>query len=142
MNLRNIVAVSGESVLYTLVANKNNGLLLENMDTKRTKFFSMRLYQFTPLETVGIYTDTDTVELAVIFKAMLDHEATHPVPSPKDDNQTLHTYFGNILTNYDRDRVYASDIKKVVKWYNFLKSKDLVVFDEEATTEKADTEQE
>lgn len=131
MSLKNIVAVSGEQGLFKLVSNKNNGLILSNLDTNKTQFFSMRTYQFTPLETVGIYTMTDTVELKDIFITMRDSGITIPTATNKTPNKELLVYFENILPDYDRDKVHGGDVKKVVKWYNKIIEHDLLSGDDE-----------
>jgi hypothetical protein len=120
MNIRNIVAVSGLPGLYKLVATKANGLLVADPDTGKTRFCSVRQHQFTPMETVAIYTDTDTVEISKVFQSMLDHLENHSVPAASADHKELQTYFGVIIPDYDRDRVFHSDMKKVIKWFTFL----------------------
>ncbi len=118
MSLKNIVAVSGEQGLFRLVSNKNNGLILSNLDTDKVQFFSMRTYQFTPLETVGIYTMTDTIELIDIFIKMRDSGNEMPEATNKTKNSILMDYFETILPDYDRDKVHGGDVKKVLKWYH------------------------
>jgi hypothetical protein len=122
MKLEKIIAVSGESQLMKLVTTKNNGLVLQNPITGKVKFYSVRKHQFTPLETVGIYTDTDTADMKTVFGNMIAKSTEHPAPEPKSDHDTLKEWFGHILPEYDRNRVYPGDIKKVIKWYNFLNS--------------------
>ncbi len=120
MNIKNIVAISGLPGLFKLVATKNNGLLVSDPDTGKTRFCSVRQHQFTPMETVALYTDTDTTEIAVVFQTMLDKAAELPVPSPAIAHKDLQKYFEVILPDYDRDKVFHSDMKKVIKWFNFL----------------------
>ncbi len=118
MGLKNIIAVSGEQSLFKLVSNKNNGLILSNLDSGKVQFFSMRSYQFTPLETVGIYTMTDTVDLKDVFKRIGESDIEMPPTTNKTPNKVVMEYFGNIVPDYDRDRVHGGDVKKVIKWYN------------------------
>lgn len=120
MNLKNIVAVSGLPGLYKLVSTKNNGLLVADPDTGKTRFCSVRQHQFTPLETVAIYTDVDAVEIGKVFQSMYDHTEQLPMPSANAEHKVLQKYFAEILPDYDRDRVYHSDMKKIIKWYNYL----------------------
>lgn len=141
MRLKNIISVSGESGLFELVDSKNNGVLLKNPTDGKVKFYSMRIHQFTPLETIGIYTDLDTVDLKEIFAKMTESEASHPIPGVKDANNKIMEYFVHIVPQYDRDRVYASDVKKVIKWYNAMKENGYLDQEEEAepqTTEEKD----
>jgi Domain of unknown function (DUF5606) len=121
MKLKNIISVSGEPGLFELVDSKNNGVVLRSPSTGKVKFYSMRMHQFTPLETIGIYTDTDTEELSTIFTKMKAMESTLDIPSPKDSNNKIMDYFVQIVPQYDTDRVYASDVKKVIKWYSAMK---------------------
>jgi hypothetical protein len=121
MKLKNVISVSGEPGLFELVDSKNNGVVLRNPSTGKVKFYSMRMHQFTPLETIGIYTDTDTEELSTIFTKMKSMESTLDIPSPKDSNNKIMDYFVQIVPQYDTDRVYASDVKKVIKWYSAMK---------------------
>lgn len=120
MNIKNIVAVSGLPGLFKLVATKTNGLLVADPDTGKTRFCSVRQHQFTPMETVAIYTDDDTIEIAQVFKTMLDNASKMEVPQANASHKDLQKYFEVIIPNYDRDRVFHSDMKKVIKWYNFL----------------------
>jgi hypothetical protein len=131
MKLKNIISVSGEAGLFELVDTKSNGVVLRNPVDDKIKFYSMRIHQFTPLETIGIYTDTDTVDLKDIFAKMTAQTETHPIPAVKESNNKLLEYFVNILPDYDRDKVYASDIKKVIKWYNAMKESGFMEQEEE-----------
>lgn len=120
MKLKNIIAVSGSPNLTSLVATKNNGLILKDLKTEKTNFYSVRTHQFTPLETVGIYTMTDTVDLKEVFKSIKSKSDETPIISPKSAPEDLNKYFAIILPEYDRERVYPSDIKKVIRWYSEL----------------------
>ncbi|MCZ2339420.1 MAG: DUF5606 domain-containing protein, partial [Chitinophagales bacterium] len=70
--MKNILAVSGLPGLYKLNATKSNGLLVSDLDSGKTRFCSVRQHQFTPMETVAIYTDDDTIEISKVFQSMLD----------------------------------------------------------------------
>ncbi len=131
MRLKNMIAVSGHPTLMTLVSTRNNGLILKDPSTGKTNFFSVRSHQFTPLETVGIYTMTDTVELKDVFKIMLEKITTNPPIPPKSTNTELMAYFANILPDYDRDKVYPGDVKKVIKWFTSLNDLGLLSPSEE-----------
>ena len=120
MKLKNIIAVTGLPNLTLLSVTKNNGLILKDLKSEKTNFYSVRKYQFTPLETVGIYTMSDTMDLKDVFKSMQDKIEETPIISPKSSPQELISYFSAILPEFDRDRVYPSDIKKVIRWYTEL----------------------
>lgn len=118
------VAVSGMPGIYKTNSTRNNGLLIEDMDSKKTKFISIRKHQFTPLGTVSIYTsDGDTEELKKVFQSMLDQFDDNPPPQTNIPKEEMMDYFEDILPTYDKDQVYVSDVKKVIKWFNFLKER-------------------
>jgi len=131
MNLEPYVSVSGEPGLFKLVVSRNNGLVLEDVDTGRSKFYSIRKHQFTPLGTVAIYTLEDTSPLSDVFKSMLDKIVETPPVSDKAENYLIQEYFETILPNYDEDRVPLKDMKKVIKWFVFLNGRGLLTAEEE-----------
>lgn len=136
INLENLVAVSGLPGLFKIAANRPNGLLIENIDTGRTKFASIRKHQFTPLETIGIYTYDDTAALGDVFQTMkgqVDDNPAIPAKSPSDE---LQDYFRSVLSDYDEDKVKPNDIAKVIKWFNFMKARDLLIEVVEETPEE------
>lgn len=140
MNIKNIVAVSGLPGLFKLVATKNNGLIVADPDTGKTRFCSVRQHQFTPMETVAIYTEEDTVEIAKVFQSMLDHQTELAVPSANASHAELQKYFEIIIPDYDRDRVYHSDMKKVIKWFHFLNERAYLTTDPENAETSSDSE--
>ena len=122
MNLSNVLAVSGLPGLYELAANRPNGLLLIPIEGGKSKFCSSRKHQFTPLETVAIYTWSDTAELKHVFNSMTVKIQEVPLPDLKGGRDVLNSYFEQILPEFDRERVYPNDIKKVIKWYVALEA--------------------
>ena len=120
MNIKNIVAISGLPGLFRIISTKNNGLLVADPDTGKSRFCSVRQHQFTPMETVAIYTESDTIEISKVFQNMLDLQAEHPIPTAAAAHADLQKYFAVISPDYDRDRVFHSDMKKVIKWFNYL----------------------
>jgi len=125
-----------------MVANRNNGLIVADLDSGKRKFAPARKHQFTPLASIGIYADDDTEELKVVFRSMLEKiETTPPVPT-NSSGAELNEYFGTVLPGFDRDKVHASDIKKVIKWFNFLNDRKLLSLEDEATAEDAAGEEE
>jgi len=128
MKLDKYIAVSGFPGLYELVNTRSNGLLIGDLDTGKTKFVSTRKHQFTPLGTIAIYTFDDATELKVIFKTISEQMDSNPIIDINESSANIRSYFENILPDYDPDRVHVSDIKKVIKWYNFLDGKGLLDF--------------
>jgi hypothetical protein len=142
MNLEDFVAVSGLPGVYKMAANRSNGLIVEDLDSGKRKFVSARKHQFTPLASIGIYTLDDTEELDTIFKTMINKSATvAPIPHNSKPAEVI-SYFKEILPDYDEDRVYLSDMKKVIKWFNFLNERNLLSIEdkkEEAVNEEKET---
>ncbi|MEM1323973.1 MAG: DUF5606 domain-containing protein [Bacteroidota bacterium] len=136
MNIDEFVAVSGLSGLYKMVVNRSNGLIIENLDNGKKRFASSRKHQFTPLASIGIYTLTDTTELKEIFRRMLEQFENNPPAAIKAGPDEIISYFTKILPDYDRDRVYLSDIKRVIKWFNFLNDRNLLSLEEEQKEEE------
>ncbi len=118
MNIEKLVAISALPGLHKIIANRDNGLIVEDLESGKTRFCSSRKHQFSPMETIAIFTDDDDSEkLETIFQSMLDQSKTNPVPAANGPSADLKTYFEKILPNYDRDKVHVSHIKKVIKWY-------------------------
>ncbi len=127
MKLEELIAVSGLPGLYRMAGNRPNGLIVEDLDTGKKKFVSMRKHQFSPLETIAVFTIQDSIPLTdVLMKMYQEREAIPPVSS-KSDNSSLREYFEEVLPEHDETRVYPRDIKKILKWYDFLVSRDLLV---------------
>jgi len=141
MNLEDFVAVSGLPGVFKMAANRSNGLIVEDLDSGKRKFVSARKHQFTPLASIGIYTHDDTEELDVIFKTMIEKSAKlAPIPHNSKPAEVI-AYFKEILPTYDEDRVYLSDMKKVIKWFNYLNERKLLSIEEEKPKKEAKKEQ-
>ena len=128
MNLDNIVAVTGLPGLYKMAGSRPNGLIVEDFDSGKKRFASIRKHQFTPLESVSIYTLADTAPLTDVFKKMQEHGQA---PATNAAGLELQEYFEAILPDYDEDRVLVSDIRKIVKWFSFLNQRSLLIDSDE-----------
>ncbi len=127
MDLKDIVAVTGLSGLYKAAAKRHDGMIITSLETGKTTFAPARTHMFTPLDTITIYVEgNDTIELLKVFAEMKKQEKENPVVDAKADNQDLKTYFKKVLPNYDEEKVYFSDIKKILKWYALLDSKGMI----------------
>lgn len=142
MKLDDYIAVSGMPNVYKLVTNKANGLILSDLDTGKTKFYPVRKHQFTPMASVAIYTLEDTIPVVDVFSKMKEKESELPVPKASDDKMALLEYFEHIVPDYDEDRVYVSDIKKVIKWYTYLNDRKIFELVASAKAENASSEEE
>lgn len=132
MQYREIVAVTGLGGLFQLIASKQDGAIVRSLEDKSTKFVSSRVHNFTPLESIEVFTTGDNVNLAEVFKAMQDQEAKIAPIEAKADNNAIKSYFKSVFPTFDEERVYVSDMKKMVKWYSILKNNDLLKFEEVA----------
>jgi len=121
MNIKDLVVVTGMTGIQRIAASRDNGMMVEDLDTGKVRFASVRKHQFSPLESISIYTDdNDAAELKVVLQSMLDKlEETPPVAANSKPDE-LRSYFSKILPNYDRDQVHVSDIKKLIRWFFFL----------------------
>jgi len=117
MEYSKIISVTGLSGLYELVGSKTDGAIVRSLDDQTTKFVSSRVHNFSHLESIEVYTSRDNINLAELFKAM--QENSEPLPSDKDA-KAVKAYFEKVYPEMDFERVYASDMKKMVKWFAVL----------------------
>lgn len=144
MNLEKLVAISGRSGIYKMAANRANGLIVEDLDSGKKFFVSGRLHQFTPLESISIYTITEesTAELKTVFNSMLLQIEDNPIPTAKASSNEVRAYFEQILPEFDPHKVLTSDIKKLIKWFDFLNQRNLLSLIEEEVAVDASEEEE
>jgi hypothetical protein len=127
--LKGILSVSGQPGLYKMIAESKNNIIVESLETlKRMPVHSTS--KISALEDIAIYTDNGDVPLKEIFKAIYDKENGGPAINPKATVNELKSYFEKVVPDYDKERVYVSDIKKVISWYNVLQDKGLLDFSE------------
>lgn len=128
LNLDQFLVISGVTGVHKLVTTRGNGLIIEDRHEGRTRFVPVRQNQVTPLATVAVYTETEegTVPLTEVFEKMLEQvDSTPPPPHNSASNNELRSYFSSILPEHDHDRVQISDIKKCIKWFNFMREKGI-----------------
>jgi len=138
MNIEGIINVSGKSGLHKIVSQGKNSVIVESLtDNKR-----MPVYPHTSansLEEIGIYTYNDTLPLVEVFTNIAKKTDCKSSISHKASKNELEEYFRKILPDYDEDRVYISDIKKVFQWYNSLQSVGLIELPKEEELKKKTT---
>ncbi len=117
-----IIAVGSKVGLFKLVASRSNGLILEDLMTHKTNFYSSRSFQFSPLESIGIYTLSDNIPLKDVYTRFLEKESELMPPGDQASNEECKAYFETILPEYDRYRVHLKDMQKCLKWYHQLKA--------------------
>lgn len=124
MEYAKIVAVTGLPGLFELVSSKSDGAIVKSLEDKSTKFVSSRIHNFSHLESIEVYTVRDNVNLVDIFTAM--DSSGEKMPDEKD-NASVKKYFEKVYPELDFERVYSSDMKKMVKWFGVLKSNDIEI---------------
>lgn len=118
MEYNKIVSVTGMGGLYELVSSKADGGIVRSLEDKSTKFVSNRVHNFSHLESIEIYTKEDNVNLVEIFAAM--QASKEKMPDAKADGKDFKAYFEKVYPAMDFDRVYGSDMKKMIKWLDIL----------------------
>jgi virulence-associated protein VapD len=129
MNVDKILAISGKPGLFELKIQTRSGFVAESMIDGKRITVSMRS-NVSLLSEISMYTHTQEKPLVEILRAIAIKENEGPAISHKEDNAKLLAYFKQIVPDYDEERVYPSDIKKVLNWYNMLQAKGLVYIDE------------
>src|SRR6186997_1040433 len=122
MEYGKIIAVTGMPGLFELLTSKNDGAIVRSLEDNSTKFVSSRIHNFSHLESIEVYTVRDNVNLVEVFQAM--EKAGGSLPDTKDSN-VLKKYFENNYPDLDFEKVYASELKKKVKWFDNLKKKNI-----------------
>lgn len=144
MNLEKILAISGKPGLYVLKVQTRTGFVAESLLDEKKITVNLKS-NVSLLSEISIYTYEGEKPLAEIMQTIADKENKGQALSHKEDNAKLMAYFKEVLPDYDEERVYPSDIKKVLNWYNMLQAKGLVVdqvpASEEVVAEAAETEE-
>ncbi|MBU3822401.1 DUF5606 domain-containing protein [Flavobacteriaceae bacterium XHP0103] len=144
MSLEKILSISGKPGLYKLITQTRSGFVAESLTDKKRISVSVR-QNVSLLSEIAIYTLSEEVPLKEVLNTIKEKEdGKQASVSPKDSKDKLEEYFFGILPEYDEDRVYASDIKKIVQWYNLLQQNDLLDFseNEESNNDKPKDEEE
>lgn len=137
MNLEGLVAVSGKPGLYKLIGQNKSGFILESLDEQKSKtIVNISTAKLASLEDITVYGEDEDLKLKDIFEKM---KAAAKVPEAKADGKELRKFFFEVAAEHDEERVYSSDIKKIVSWFHILK--DLPLFSEaKKVEEEAKTE--
>ena len=136
MEYSKVISVVGMPGLYELVVAKTDGAIVRSLEEKVTRFVSSRTNQSSQIANIEVFTIRDNVNLVEVFHAM--QASTEALPSEKDP-KAVKAYFEKVYPDMDFDRVYASDMKKMVKWFVILKAAgiamELPVYEEEKEEE-------
>lgn len=135
MSLEKVLAIAGKPGLYKLIAQTRGGFVAESLLDKKRLSVNVR-QNVSVLSEIAIYTLTEEVPLKEVFKSIKNKENGGPTSvKAKDSKDKLEEYFFEVLPEYDEDRVYASDIKKVIQWYNLLQEHNMLDFEEDSKAE-------
>jgi hypothetical protein len=129
MSIQKILAISGKPGLYELKIQTRTGFVAESLLDGKKITVGMRA-NVSLLSEIAVYTYSEEVRLAEVFKAIATKENDGMAMSHKEDDAKLKAYFREILPEFDEDRVYTSDIKKILNWYNLLQPKGFVSLEE------------
>jgi hypothetical protein len=141
MTLDKILSISGKPGLYKIVTQTRSGFVVESLiDQKKV---SVNIHSnISVLSEIAVYTLTEELPLREVLKRIRTKEDSKPTSiSHKDSKDKLEEYFFEVLPDYDEDRVYASDIKKIVQWYNLLQKHDMLAALDEDKKATADEEE-
>ena len=130
--LETILAISGKPGLYKLVSRGNNNLIVETIDAQKKRFPAFAADKVISLADIAMYTDEKEVPLREVLNSIKTKEGgkVASIDYRKASKEELFAYLGEVLPNFDRDRVYPADAKKLVQWYNLLVENGLDNFDE------------
>jgi len=124
MEYGKIIAVTGLPGLFELISSKNDGAIVRSLEDKSTKFVSSRVHNFSHLESIEVFTVRDNVNLVDVFQAMEKEGGS--IPDGKD-TAALRKFFEKVYPDLDFERVYTSDLKKMVKWFEVLKANNIEI---------------
>jgi len=134
MSLDKVLSISGRPGLFKLVTQTRNGFIAESLLDKKKLSVSMQ-HNVSILSEIAIYTLNEELPLKDVFsKIKVKENGNKTSISHKESKDKLEEYFFEVLPDYDEDRVYASDIKKIIQWYNLLEKHDMLNFEDAENT--------
>lgn len=134
MDLSTILSITGKPGLFKLISQTKNGALVESLlDSRRYPAFAHE--KISSLEDISIFTTDDDISLKEVFQKIYEKENGGDCIDNKAPEQEIRAYMEQILPNYDRERVYLSDMRKLFSWYKILNAKQLINLDEEKQEE-------
>ncbi|OGS79522.1 MAG: hypothetical protein A3D31_06035 [Candidatus Fluviicola riflensis] len=140
MNLTGIIAISGKPGLFKVVAQGKNNIIVESLEEKK-RFPAYSSDRISALDDISIYTYEEDKPLREIYKTIFEKENGGAILSHKEDLSKLSVYLLEVLPNYDQERVYPSDIKKLFQWYNLLLKAGELKLEAAESTETGATEE-
>src|ERR1700679_1991879 len=134
MKLSEIIAVSGMAGLYKTIAQAKGSVIVESLDDKKRMpvYASQRVHT---LEAISVFCTDKDIPLAEVFTKIAEKEKKGPALDHKSSEAEMLKYFGEVLPDFDKERVHTSDIRKMLMWYNTLQKNNMLDFEEEKATE-------
>lgn len=121
IDLTGIISISGQPGLFKIVAQSKNGIIVEGLaDKKRVNVYAST--KVSTLSDISMFTTGDDKPIEEIMTTIFDKEKGGAAPDNKADDKTIEKYFGEVLPDYDKERVYNSNIRKLLSWYNALQT--------------------
>jgi hypothetical protein len=136
MDYNKIISVTGLGGLYELISSKADGAVVKSLEDNTTKFVSSRVHNFSHLESIEVFTVKDNTNLAELFSTIKNSE--EKIPDAKADTKELKAYFEKVYPDLDFDRVYASDMRKMIKWFEILTANKIDIPVAAANNDKPD----
>jgi hypothetical protein len=119
MGLKDLMVISGHPGIYRFISQGRNSIIVESLEDKK-RMSAYASSKISSLEEIAVFTETGEIPLADVFKRIYEHTGGKPVPGNKPAEKEIRGFFAEMVPEYDRDRVYVSDMKKVINWYNQL----------------------
>jgi hypothetical protein len=131
MKFKEIVSITGLSGLYQLLATKSDGAIVKSIEDNSTKFVAARSHSVTSLDGIEVFTTADNMRLFDVFLTMkANATSAGEIDLGKANNNDIKAHYAKLFPQFDADRVYVSDMKKMIKWMGILNDKNLLVTDE------------
>lgn len=141
MTLEKVIAISGKPGLFEIISQSKSGVIVESLSDKK-RFPVNSLHNISTLNDIAIYTYEAEIPLKEVFCSIFDKEDGKESINPKSSKNDLLNYFSEVLPDFDQERVYASNIKKVLAWYNSLVAANFDFKGLKAELEQEKTEEE
>lgn len=137
MVLKDILAISGEPGLFKFIAQGKNAIIVEHLETgKRSSAYSSA--KVSSLEDISVFTENEDLLLGKVFDKIFEKESGGPAIDSKTEAEKLKKYFEEIIPDYSKEKVYVSDMKKIILWYNLLHKKGMLVKEEPEKQDDSD----
>ena len=139
MNLDEVLSISGKPGLFELISKSKGGFVVKSLETGKKTAVSMR-HNINVLGEIAIYTYDDEIPLYKVLRNIAEKESNQKAIDSKSSSDELKSYFQEVLPDYDEDRVYVSNIKKILQWYNTLIDLNVTEFNAEKAQEREEEE--